>query len=151
MKITENEVNWNLPVSDFEKITIIPASYSQIVDKEYYNDTASSFYKFAKEKSDIQIYSSPDICLVQKSGDWFGPVIYIGTLAIENYSTLIALLDLISEYLKNKYGDSGVNARFEIVSKDKKKGTYKSVRYDGPSSEIKAVLNSFDNLTKNGK
>lgn len=148
MEITENEVDWNLPVSDFEKITIIPTSYAQKTDKEYYNDTASSFYKFVKDKSDIQIYSSPDIFLAQKSNDWFGPVIYVGTLAIENYSTLITLLDLISDYLESKYAGNEVNAKFEIVSKDKKKGTYKSVKYDGPSSGVRTVLNSFDKLSK---
>lgn len=146
MEITEKEVNWNLPVTDFEKITIIPTSYSQVSDKEFYNDTASSFYKFAKEKADIEIYSQPEIFLVQKSGDWFGPVFYIGTLAIENYSTIVTLLDLISEHIKTKYAGNEVNARFEIVSKDKKNGTYKSVKYDGPSSEIKAVLKSFDKI-----
>lgn len=151
MEITEKEVDWNLPVSDFEKITIIPTNYAQKTDKEYYNETASSFYKFVKDKSDIQIYSPPNILLSQKSNDWFGPVIFIGTLALENYSTLITLFDLISEYLKIKYSGDEVNAKFEIVSKDKKKGTYKSVRYDGPSSGVKAVLKSFDKLSKNEK
>ncbi len=148
MEIIEKEVNWNLPVSDFEKITIIPTSYADASEKEYYNDTASSFYKFAKEKSDIEIYNQPEVFLVQKSGDWFGPVMYIGTLAIENYSTLITLLDLISEHLKTKYAGNEVTAKFEMVFKDKKKGTYNSIKYDGPSSEIKTVLKSFDKHTK---
>lgn len=148
MSVIENEVNWNLPIDDVDKVTIITIGYQGKSEKDYYNDTVSTFYKYAKEKSDIGIYSSPEIFLVQKSGDWFGPIFYIGTLAIENYSTLVTLLDLISEHLKMKYSGEEVTAKFEIVLKDKKKGTHHSVKYDGPSSEVKSVLKSFEKLTK---
>ena len=148
MPLTPVEVTWNLSTSDFEKITIIPTNYSLKDDHEYYNDTASSFYKFAKSKIDIDIYSKPEFLLVQKSGDWFGPVFYLGQLIIENHTILISLLELISAFIKSKYSGENVNTKFEIVTKDKSSGIYRSVKYDGPSADIKEVLRSFDKLEK---
>lgn len=146
MVSTPVDVIWNLPQSNFEEITIIPTNYSLKEDREYYNDTASSFYKFAKNKMAIGIYSDPEICLLQKSADWFGPVFYVGQLILENHEVLISLLDLISEYVKERFPNSTPNIKFEIVSKDKGDGIYKSVKYDGPSTNIKEVLKSFDKL-----
>ncbi len=146
MVSTPVDVIWNLPQSNFEKITIIPTNYALKEDREYYNDTASSFYKFAKNKMAIGMYSDPEICLLQKSADWFGPVFYVGQLILENHEVLIALLDLISEYVKERFSNSTPNIKFEIVSKDKGDGLYKSVKYDGPSTNIKEVLKSFDKL-----
>lgn len=142
----KNDVTWGLAKIENEGLTIIPTNYQKIEGEKFYTDSAMSFYKYARNKTDIEIYSAPDICLSQRSGDWFGPVFYVASFAIENYDIINTLLDLISGYLKETYGGKELNARFEIVAEDRKKGKFKSVKYEGPSGDIKAVLKSFDKI-----
>lgn len=148
MKTTIKKVNWNLQTEKIEGITIIPSSYSQDQGQEFYADSAMSFYKYVKDKSDIKIYSTPDLILVQKSAEWFGPVFYAIEFSIANYDSIKILLDLISAYLSEKYGSADVNAKFEIVAKDNKNKTYKSIKYEGSSKNIETVLQHFNSIGK---
>tara|TARA_R110000868_G_scaffold144959_1_gene364444 strand:+ start:4000 stop:4452 length:453 start_codon:yes stop_codon:yes gene_type:complete len=149
MSITIKKTNWNLPRSGFRNITIIPASYSAKDENEYYHDTTNTFYKFAKDKIDIDLYSCPDVCLVQRSIDWVAPVIYIGRLLFE--ISLTELGDVIFEYLKSKYLGKETTAKLEIITESSEKGKFMSIKYEGPSSEVKTALSKIHTALQSGE
>ena len=113
-------------------LVILPISTTED-DGSIYTSTSISFYKYARNKVDIDYYSDPEQLLEQRSGDWFGPSLFLSQAALMVYSNLASVAcSLVSSYLYDKFKGSRVpEIKMSFVCEKCNDSTRVEVRYEG--------------------
>jgi hypothetical protein len=151
MTITKKEVDGSRLSINHNGVVILPNNYSSNDDPEY-SSTVVSFYKYSKEKLQMEYLSEPTILIEQRSGDWFGPVLLICTSAILNNPALIAITcGVISNYVTDFFkGKSEPNIRCKVIVKETKTSKTTEISYEGGIEGLKSLEGAIQDSVKKG-
>ena len=117
-----------------------------------YSETTTDLMKVFKAENLKLKYLTDDKPLLRsrKSGDWIGPIIFIGfSVLADNPNLLGVSLNLISSYLYDFFkGTIGSkNVKFDIIVENRKNKEYQKISYEG---DVKGII-ALDKIIKSLK
>lgn len=152
MAITTKEIEIDNFVTDDHEFLILPANYTDKENYKYY-ESSLSFYKFANDKVDIGYLDEPEVLLAQRSGEWFGPVIFVSSLALTNNPELIAIMcGVIANYITDIFkGKKEPEIELKVIYKQTKTTKYSEIKYKGNVSGLSEINDAIQEIAKNSK
>jgi len=114
-----------------------PNNYLSETQHEYHS-TALSFHKFCNGKLDVKYWSEPELLIEQRSGEWFGPVLLISSMAISENPALISITcSVIANYVTDFFqGTKRQDVRLKFIHKKMKTSTLTEITYEGDINGI---------------
>ena len=152
MGIETNEIETDKLVEASKKVILLPQNYLAENDLNYHSTTLS-FYKYSKEHLDIEYYSEPEILVEQRSGDWFGPVILLTSLAINENPQLASIIcSVIENYVTDFFkGQKKPNIKLKVIYKETKSSKVTEISYEGDTEGLCKLESSILEVAKKGK
>ncbi|MEJ6473782.1 hypothetical protein [Pseudoalteromonas piscicida] len=148
MGLVTKEIEYIELPNNEDMVVILPFGESSD-DLHRYSSTTISFWKYAKNKIDIEFYSEPKELIEQRSGEWFGPTLLISATLLANNSAFTSiLLNVISNYLYDylKTNSSESEVKFKLnVTETKAKRTIE-LSYEGSNEGVKAIEGTIQNI-----
>lgn len=135
------------------KIVILPHNY-QSDEKHEYHSTTISFYKYSRGKLDIEYLTEPELLVEQRSGDWFGPLLFISSSALSQNPELISITcGVIANYVTDFFkGKEKPNIRLKIIHKETKTSKLTEISYEGGLEGLGKLEESINKIaSKSGK
>jgi len=134
-------------------LIILPENYLEKVNHRYHSSSLS-FYKYAKEQLDIDFFDEPEALLEQRSGEWFGPVILITSMAYSSNPEIIAITcGVIANYVTDFFrGKKPTEIKVKVICKETSSTKYTEIEYNGNVEglgEIKEVLTEVAKKDRN--
>lgn len=134
------------------KVMLLPQNYLSANDL-YYHSTTLSFYKYSKEHLDIEYYSEPKVLVEQRSGEWFGPVLLLTSLAINENPQLASIIcSVIANYVTDFFkGQKKPNIKLKVIYKETKSSKVTEISYEGDAEGLCKLESSILEVAKKGK
>lgn len=132
MEITVKEIDAPNFDCSSEDVVILPHNYQTDEDHEYHSTTIS-FYKYSRDKLDIKYFTEPELLIEQRSGDWFGPLLFISSSALLQNPELISITcGVIANYVTDFFkGTDKPNVRLKVIHKETKTSKLTEISYEG--------------------
>ncbi len=151
MEITIKEIDALKLDLDYQGIIILPHNYESDENHEYHSTTIS-FYKYSKEKINIEYFSEPQLFIEQRSGDWFGPLLFITSTAIAQNPELISITcgviaNYVTDFLKGK---KNTNVRLKVIHKETKTLKLTEIYYEGGIEGLSHLEKSIQEIAGKG-
>lgn len=147
MEITVREIE--APKFDIssEEIVILPHNYQSDENHEYHSTTIS-FYKYSKDKLDIKYLTEPELLIEQRSGDWFGPLLFFSSSALSQNPELIAvtcgvIANYVTDFFKSK---DKPNVRLKVIHKETKTSKLTEISYEGDLEGLDKLEESINKI-----
>lgn len=147
MTVSIKDVVPGFDIDNGENLLILPENYYDKKGYRYY-ESSISFYKYAKDKLNIDFIESPKVLLEQRSGDWFGPVIFVSSLALTNNPVLISIATgVIANYLTDFFkGTKEPDVDVKIIYKETLKSKYTEIHYKGGSNGLSELNDAIKKI-----
>ena len=152
MTITIKDVELGFDADSEEGLLILPENYYDKNDHRFH-ESSISFYKYAKDKINIDFIENPKVLLEQRSGEWFGPVILITSAALSQSPQLLSIATgVIANYLTDFFkGKSSPDVEVKIIYKDTPKSKFTEIHYKGDSNGLAQVNEAISKLSSGQK
>lgn len=155
MEITVKEID--APQFDCSSgdVVILPHNYQ--ADEGYeYHSTTISFYKYSRDKLDIKYFTEPELLVEQRSGDWFGPLLFISSSALLQNPELISIMcGVIANYVTDFFESSDKpNIRLKVIHEEKKTSKLTEISYEGGLEglgKLEESINKIVSKSSNGE
>ena len=149
--ISEIELEGNA----FEKnaVKLMPVSF-KAEDNNKYSSTAISFWKYAKNELDLQLFSEPEVLVEQRSGEWFGPMILLSSAVVSGNSELISVFcGVVSNYLTDFFKGSSESPqiKLKVLYKETKSTKTTEISYEGDINGLDKLESSILEVVKRDK
>lgn len=153
MEITVKEID--APQFDYSsnEVVILPHNYQSNENYEYHSTTIS-FYKYSKDRLDIKYFTEPELLIEHRSGDWFGPLLFISSSALSQNSELISITcGVIANYVTDFFKSTEApNIRLKVIYKETKTSKLTEICYEGSVEGIDKLAASINKVvSKSGK
>lgn len=148
MGITVKEIDTQKFDQIVNEVVILPSNYQSDENHEYHSTTIS-FYKYAKTRIPVKYLSEPELLIEQRSGDWFGPLLLISSLALSQNPELIAITcSVIANYVTDFFkGKKSPNIRLKVLYKETKSSKVTEISYEGDLDGLKNLEKSVHEIT----
>lgn len=135
-----------------KKVILLPQNYLSGNDLNYHSTTLS-FYKYSKDHLDIEYYSEPEVLVEQRSGEWFGPVLLLTSLAINENPQLPSIIcSVIANYVTDFFkGQKKPNIKLKLIFKETKSSKVTEISYEGDTEGLSKLESSILEVAKKGK
>lgn len=113
-------------------VVILPHNYLS-EEKEEYHSTTLSFYKYSKENIEIAYLSEPELLIEQRSGEWFGPVLLLTSMALSENPELVSIMrGVIENYVTDFFtGQKKPSVRLKVIHKETRTSKLTEISYEG--------------------
>lgn len=150
IKVREiNDVNLNL---NTDSIVILPYNYES--NRNYaYSSTSISFYKYAKDKLNINYYSQPELLVEQRSGEWFAPILFVSSAAMTQNPEMMAIaLSVIANYVTDFFkSNDSPNVQITVIHKETNTQKVTEIHYKGSLDGLNSLKESIEFIAKKGE
>lgn len=152
MSIETKEIKTGKLDGASNKIILLPQNYLSGDDHQYHSTTLS-FYKYSKERMDVEYFSKPEILVEQRSGEWFGPVLLLTSFAINENPQLASIMcSVIANYVTDFFkGQKKPNIKLKVVYKETKSSKVTEISYEGDTEGLGKLESSILEVAKKGK
>lgn len=152
MSIAISEIE--LEGSEFDKgsFTLMPVSFNN-EDRNKYSSTALSFWKYARNDLDIELFSEPQMLVEQRSGEWFGPAILLSSALVTGNSELISVFcGVVSNYLTDffKGNPAPPKIKLKVLYKETKTTKTTEISYEGDINGLDKLESSILDVVNKG-
>lgn len=132
-----------------EGIVILPHNYKED-EKHEYHSTTISFYKYSRDKLDIRYLSKPELLIEQRSGEWFGPLLFISSAALLQNPELISIVcSVIANYITDYFkGKEKPNIRLTFVIEETKTSKTTKLSYEGGIEGLDKLPESINEIVR---
>ncbi|ACF44816.1 hypothetical protein [Pelodictyon phaeoclathratiforme] len=147
MEVTIKEIDVPQFDPSSEGIVILPHNY-QADEKHVYHSTIISFYKYSRYKLDIKYLTEPELLVEQRSGDWFGPLLFISSSALSHNPELISITcGVIANYVTDFFkGKERPNIRLKVIHKETKTSKLTEISYEGGIEGLYKLQESINKI-----
>tara|TARA_R110001599_G_scaffold75302_1_gene206909 strand:- start:1311 stop:1778 length:468 start_codon:yes stop_codon:yes gene_type:complete len=152
MDITVKEIDAPQLDCSSEEIVILPHNYQ--ADEGYeYHSTTISFYKYSRDKLDIKYLTEPELLVEQRSGDWFGPLLFISSSALLQNPELVSIMcGVIANYVTDFFKSSDKpNIRLKVIHKETKTSKLTEISYEGGLEGLDKLEESINRVVSKSK
>lgn len=153
MEITVKEIDAPQFDCSSEDVVILPHNYQS--DESYeYHSTTISFYKYSRDKLDIKYFTEPELLIEQRSGDWYGPLLFISSLALTQNPELVSITcGVIANYVTDFFKSTDKpNIRLKVIYKETKTSKLTEISYEGGLEGLDKLEESINKIvSKSGK
>ncbi|QIZ76462.1 hypothetical protein [Ferrimonas lipolytica] len=149
MGITKKEITVNHIKAKTDGITLLPINYREEEDYKY-QSTSLSFFKYAKDKTEITFYTDPEILYEQRSVEWFGPVILITSSLISQNPEIVSITcGVISNYLTDFFkGQKNPEVSLKVVYRETEKEKITEIEYQGSGEDLSKLQEAILEVAK---
>lgn len=147
MEITVREIDAPQFDCSSEDVVILPHNYQ--IDEGYeYHSTTISFYKYSRDKLDIKYFTEPELLIEQRSGDWFGPLLFISSSALLQNPDLISIMcgviaNYVTDFLKST---DKSNIRLKVIHKETRTSKLTEISYEGGLKGLNKLEESINKV-----
>lgn len=152
MKIKMREIEPNNLGSSKKNLTIMPCSIFD-GDVHVYSSTVLSFWKYARKKLDVELFSEPHSLFEQRSNEWFGPtVLFTSSMLTENSELVSIYCNVLSSYLYDFFKGSNqkTSVKLKVIYKEKKSSKTTEISFEGDASGIGFLEESIMEVVRKG-
>jgi hypothetical protein len=153
MEITVKEIDAPQFDCSSDEVVILPHNYQSNENYEYHSTTIS-FYKYSRDRLDIKYFTEPELLIEQRSGDWFGPLLFISSSALSQNSELISITcGVIANYVTDFFKSTDKpNIRLKVIHKETKTSKLTEICYEGSLEGLDKLEASINKVvSKSGK
>lgn len=147
MEITVKEIDAPQFDCSSEDIVILPHNYQSDEGYEYHSTTIS-FYKYSRDKLHIKYFTEPEMLVEQRSGDWFGPLLFISSSALLQNPELVSIMcGVIANYVTDFFkGSDKPNIRLKVIHKETKTSKLTEISYEGGLEGLDKLEESINKI-----
>ncbi len=91
MTIIVNEISYSKPPSGKTKLILLPENFND-GSRDKYPESTISFEKYARQHLDVDYLSQPELVVEKRSGEWFGPIIFVSSALLIDSSFSASVL-----------------------------------------------------------
>lgn len=153
MSITIEQLDIESDICNQDAIMVMPINYS-IDNLNKYSSTTISFWKYARNKIEIELFSEPKMLVEQRSGEWFGPTILLSSSILTGNNELISVLcGVISNYLTDFFKGNAKEPKIKLKVLYTETDTTKTteISYEGDIEGIDKLEQSIKEVVKKGR
>lgn len=149
MGITKKEIRAKHIQSKTDGIALLPVNYKD-EDNYKYQSTSLSFFKYAKDKTEVAFYTDPEVLYEQRSVEWFGPVILItSSLLSQNPEIVSITCGVISSYLTDFFkGQKKPEVSVKVIYKETETEKTTEIEYQGNGEDLSKLQQAILEVAK---
>lgn len=149
MGITKTEIQAHYIQPKNDGLALLPVNYKDEADYKY-QSTSLSFYKYAKDKTNLTFYTDPEVLYEQRSVEWFGPVILItSSLITQNPEIISITCGVISSYLTDFFkGQKMPEVSVKVVYKETETEKTTEIEYKGSGEDLSKLQEAILEVAK---
>ena len=131
---------------------LLPVSFKEEYSNVY-SSTAISFWKYARNKLDIELLSEPKQLNDLRSVEWIGPMILLTSSMVSSNNELVSIFcGVVSNYLTDFFKGSteAPKVKLKVLYKETKSTKTTEISYEGGVDGINKLEQSILDIVKKG-